>query len=117
MCVVLFVEYDMYKETCAVLHMLDDDKEWYNVISAALRTKLPVAVRKLFVPILNEGYVEVVGAFSAEFHSDLMEDFVDSERLRIHGSTGTCVCRVCSEQHNACVLIDRVWTPPVGFME
>ena len=69
------VALETYQEVCRQLGLLQDDREWEEVLSEGAVTKLSYALRELFVVILLFCYPANPKELFENFHQDWADDF------------------------------------------
>ena len=75
---------ETYQEVCRVLGLLQDDKEWEEVLSEGAATKMSYALRELFVIILIFCYPANPVELFNKYHLDWADDFKkDAEKKQI----------------------------------
>ena len=73
---------ETYKEVCRVLGLLQDDKEWDEALSEAAVTKMPTALRELFVMIILFCMPSNPKELFFKHFLDMAEDFEAKEMKR-----------------------------------
>ena len=88
-----------FKDACRARGLLQDDAQWYKTLEDAEKTRLPKAMRDLFVCLLLHTDVDDVANLWMRFKDSMSEDFLHQER-----NGGDASSPHCHERHYDMVL-------------
>nr|XP_017255780.1 PREDICTED: uncharacterized protein LOC108225432 [Daucus carota subsp. sativus] len=82
--------YNSFKEACLNLGLLDDDKEWHEVIEECAKSGLPPQIRQLFVHIIvNCQVTDLLNLWQRQWKS--MADDILLQRRNLYGEEPTTI--------------------------